>query len=80
MLSIFPCRVISSLHGWFVYPTSKHTYMPDSVASYMSNDAGFVKVTLAECHHFHTIVQVYKILHLLVPVYLQDMFMFSENA
>ena len=48
--------------------------------SYMSNDAGFVKVTLAERHHFHTIVQVYKILHQLVPVYLQDMFMFSENV
>ena len=31
--------------------------------SHMSNDTGFVKVTLTERCHFHTIVQVYKILH-----------------
>ena len=46
----------------------------------MSIDVGFVKITLAEHHCFHTIVQVYKILHQLVPVYLRDMFMFSENV
>ena len=48
--------------------------------SHMSNDVGFVKVTLTECRRFHTIVQVYKILHQLVPVYLQDMFTFSEKV
>ena len=48
--------------------------------SHMSNDVGFVKVTLTEHHHFHTIVQVYKILRQLVPVNLQDMFTFSENV
>ena len=48
--------------------------------SHMSNDVGFVKVTLAECRCFHAIVQVYKILYQLVPVYLQDMFTFSENV
>ena len=47
---------------------------------YGSNDVGFVKVMLAEHHHFHTIVQVYKILHQLVPVYLQDMFTCSEEV
>ena len=46
----------------------------------MSNDVGFVKVTLAKRCRFHTIVQVYKILHQLVPVYLQDMFTFFENV
>ena len=41
--------------------------MSDLLATCMSNDAGFVKNTLAECHHFHTIVQAYcKILHQLV--------------
>ena len=46
----------------------------------MSNDVGFAKVTLTESHCFHTIVQVYKILYQLMPVYLQDMFTFSENV
>ena len=46
----------------------------------MSNDVGFVKVTLTECRCFHTIVQVYKILYQLVPVYLQVMFTFSEKV
>ena len=48
--------------------------------SHMSNNVGFVKVTLAERRHFHTIVQVHKILHQLVPVYLQDVLIFSENV
>ena len=48
--------------------------------SHMSNDPGFVKVTLTECHHFHPIIQVYKILHHFVPTYLEDMFKFSENV
>ena len=48
--------------------------------SHMFHDVGFVKVTLTECHRFHTIVQVYKILHQLVPVYLQNMFTFSEKV
>ena len=48
--------------------------------SHMSNNAGFVMVTFTECHHFHTIIQVHKILHQLVPVYLQDMLTFSENV
>ena len=39
--------------------------------SHMSNDVGFVKVALAECHHFHAIVQVYRILHQLILAYLQ---------
>ena len=43
----------------------------------MSGALSFVKATLAERRHFHTIVQVYKILHLLVPI--QDMFMFSDT-
>ena len=46
----------------------------------MSNDTGFVKVILTEHCHFHTIVQVYKILHHLVPTYLEDMFRFSKNV
>ena len=46
----------------------------------MCNDIGFVKVTLTEHRHFHTIVQVYKILHPPVPTYLQDMVMFSGNV
>ena len=46
---------------------------------HMSGALSFVKATLAERRHFHTIVQVYKILHLLVPTYLQDMFMFSDT-
>ena len=37
---------------------------------HMSNATGFVKVTLTECCHFHMIVQLYKILHHLVPTYL----------
>ena len=37
-----------------------------SFVSHMSNDNGFVKVTLTEFCHFHKIVQVYKILHHLV--------------
>ena len=48
-------------------------------AGHMSDVLSFVKATLAERRHFHTIVQVYKILHLLVPTYLQDMFMFSDT-
>ena len=48
--------------------------------SHMSNDTGFVKVTLTERCHFHMIVQVYKILHHLVPTYLEDMFRFSKNV
>ena len=40
---------------------------------------GFVKVTLAECCQFHTIVQVYKILNHLAPSYLKDTFMFSAK-
>ena len=48
--------------------------------SHMSNDVGFVKVTLAEHRHFQSFVQVYKILHQLVPVYLQDMFTFSDKV
>ena len=46
----------------------------------MSNDVGFVKFTLVEHHRFYTIVQVYKILYQLVPVYLQDMLTFSEKV
>ena len=46
---------------------------------HMSDVLSFVKATLAECHHFHTIVQVYLVLRLLVPTYLQDMFMFSDT-
>ena len=38
----------------------------------MCDNAGFVRVTLAEHHHFHTFVQVYKISHHLIPAYLQD--------
>ena len=45
----------------------------------MCNDIGFVKVTLSEWRHFHTIVQVYKILHHSVLAYLQDTFMFSKD-
>ena len=41
----------------------------------MCNDTGFVKVTLTEHHHFHIIVQVHKILHPLVPTYLQLCFL-----
>ena len=48
--------------------------------SHMGIDNGFVKVTLTECRHFHMIVQVYKILHHLVPTYLEDMFKFSETG
>ena len=48
--------------------------------SHMCNDIGFVKVTLAECRHFHAIIQVYKTLHHLVPAYLQDTFMFSKDV
>ena len=47
--------------------------------SYKCNDVGFAKVTLAERRHFHTIVQVYKILNHLVPAYLQDTFMFTRD-
>ena len=47
---------------------------------HMSNDTGFVKVTLAERRHFHSIIQVYKFLHQLVPVYLRDMFTNSANV
>ena len=47
--------------------------------SHMCHDVGFVKVTLAECHQFYTIAQVYKILHHLVPAYLQDTFMFAKD-
>ena len=46
----------------------------------MSDDASFVKVTLAQCRHFHTIIQVFKILHNFVPVYLRDMFKFSVDV
>ena len=53
--------------------------MPDLSAIRMCHDVGFVKVTLAERHQFHTIVQVYKILHHLVPTYLQDTFMFAKD-
>ena len=35
---------------------------------------------MIECRRFPTIVQVHKILHQLVAVYLQDMFTFSENV
>ena len=48
----------------------------------MCDDIGFARVTLAECHHFHTIVQVcmyiklYKILYHFVPAYLQDILSF----
>ena len=38
-------------------------YIHARFVSHMSNDVGFVKVTLTEHHRFHTIVQVYKILH-----------------
>ena len=48
--------------------------------SYMSDDASFVKVTLAQRRHFHTIIQVFKILHNFVPVYLRDMFKFSVDV
>ena len=48
--------------------------------SHMCNDIDFVKVTLAEHCHFHSIVQVYIILHHLVPADLQNVFMFSENV
>ena len=48
--------------------------------SHMSNDVGFVKVTLTKHCRFHIIVQVYKILHQLVPIYLQDMLTFFENV
>ena len=41
----------------------------------MYNDIGFVKVTLTEHRHFHTTVQVYKILYPLVPTYLQLCFL-----
>ena len=44
----------------------------------MNNVLSFVKATLVERHHFHTLVQVYKILHFLVPTYLQNMFVFSR--
>ena len=48
--------------------------------SHKCNDIGFV-VTLAKHRHihFHTTVQVYKFLNHLVPAYLQDTFMFTEN-
>ena len=46
----------------------------------MSNDTGFVKVTLTECRQFHTIVQVYKILHHFEPTCLEHMFKFTENV
>ena len=46
----------------------------------MCNDVGFIKVTLAECCKFHTIVQVYKILNHLVPAYLRDTFMLSKDV
>ena len=53
-------------------------------SSHLSNDVGCVKGTLAEHYHFHIIVQVYKILHQFVPVYLPHIFMFifmfSENV
>ena len=51
-------------------------------AGHMTNVLSFVKATLVERCYFHTIVQVYKILHLLVPSYIdpQDMFMFSETG
>ena len=41
--------------------------MPDLLISHKCNDIGFTKVTLAKRCHFHTIVQVYKILNHLVP-------------
>ena len=46
---------------------------------YKCNDVGFAKVTLAERCHFHTIVQVYKILNHLIPAYLQGTFMFTRD-
>ena len=34
------------------------------------NCNSFVKLTLAECRHFHTVVQVFKVLYQLYPGYL----------
>ena len=68
-----------SMIGMKIYSNEEYI-LSSRFVSHMSNDVGFAKVTLTERCRFHTIVQVYKILHQLVPVYLQDMFTFSEKV
>ena len=53
--------------------------MPDLLVTYRCNDIDFVKVTLTEHCHFHTIVQVYKILNHLVPAFLWDTFVLTKD-
>ena len=48
------------------------------IANYSSHDnMCFVKLTLAERRRFHTAVQVFKSVHRLCPVYLNDFFVNS---
>ena len=47
---------------------------------HMNNVLSFVKATLVECRHFHALVQVYKILHLLVPTYLPSEYVVFSRA
>ena len=45
----------------------------------MTNDIGFVKVTLVQHHHYYTIIQVHEFyISLYIPVYLQDLKMLMD--
>ena len=59
---------------------SKHLeHFHSRILQGLSDCSSFVKLTLMERCRFHTVVQVFKVLHPLFPRYLHDWFVFAET-
>ena len=59
---------------------AKQTRRLDRLHSNFSADSAIFKYSLTERRKCHTILQLYKILHKIVPAYLHDMFMYSTSV
>ena len=55
-----------------------HSHFLQGISTVTRSYSPFVKLTLVEQCHFHTAVQVFKVVHQLCPLYLKDWFMTAE--
>ena len=93
-LKLLPGHLLSQLYQAFILPIFDYcdvVWAPTTVLlskplehlhshflQGISTCSPFVKLTLVERHHFHTAVQVFKVVHQLCPLYLRDWFMNAE--
>ena len=72
------CDIVWSPSSVQFFKRLEHVH--SKFCSLLSATQGFFHCTLVECRRFHTAIMVYKILHHLSPIYLQDTFKYTTTV